>query len=76
MGLSFVPQNIMEPFQATHVQALIEGLIVHQVAVPCGVDKNTFFRFQHRYLDPYGPSHSTEIVWNCRSGQKPTSYCP
>ena len=35
---------------ATYAQALIEGLTVRQAAARCGVDKNTSFRWRHRFL--------------------------
>ena len=35
---------------ATYAQALIEGLTVRQAAAQCGVDKNTSFRWRHRFL--------------------------
>lgn len=46
-------------------QALIEGVSVRQAAQRCGVDKNTAFRWRHRFLQAtaqHRPAHEGGIV--------------
>lgn len=48
-----------------HAQALIEGASVRQAAQCCGVDKNTAFRWRHRFLQAaatHRPAHECGIV--------------
>lgn len=48
-----------------HAQALIEGASVRQAAQCCGVDKNTAFRWRHRFLEAaamHRPAHEGGIV--------------
>ncbi len=48
-----------------HAQALIEGASVRQVAQRCGADKNTAFRWRHRFLQAaatHRPSSEGGIV--------------
>jgi len=48
-----------------HAQALIDGTSVRQAAQCCGVDKNTAFRWRHRFLEAaatHRPAHEGGIV--------------
>jgi transposase-like protein len=48
-----------------HAQALIEGASVRKAAQCCGVDKNTAFRWRHRFLQAaamHRPAHEGGIV--------------